>query len=70
MDWILKVDLVDDPKSNNGYQIPNEGSYHFWIAKIGARAVFWPLNEEEYEAKKKEHGFEEEIVLKDVEDLK
>ena len=54
---------------NNGYQIPNERSNHIWRVKIGTDISFGPFNEEEYESKKKELGLED-VILKDVEELK
>ncbi|MFC9601285.1 hypothetical protein ACFTQL_26275 [Peribacillus butanolivorans] len=29
-----QINLKEDPESKNGYEIPDEDSYHFWIIEI------------------------------------
>lgn len=65
-----QLGMMNDPKSNNGYQIANNDDRHYWILGISTGAVFGPLNEEEFEEKKKEFGIASDVVLKKVEDLK
>ena len=65
-----QLGLINDPKSSNGYQIPNEDDVHFWIVQISSGKVFGPLDEERFDEKKKELRISERIKLKKVESLK
>ena len=65
-----QLGLVNDPKSSNGYQIPNNDDVHFWILEIKSGEVFGPLDEVNFVEKKNEFGISESVILKKIEDLK
>ncbi|MGE7024408.1 DUF3997 domain-containing protein [Solibacillus cecembensis] len=65
-----QLGLVNDPKSSNGYQIPNNDDVHFWILEIKSGEVFGPLDEVNFVEKKNEFDISESVILKKIEDLK
>ena len=65
-----QLGLVNDPKSSNGYQIPNNDDVHFWILEIKSGEVLGPLDEVNFVEKKNEFGISESVILKKIEDLK
>ena len=65
-----QLDLVNDPKSSNGYQIPNNDDVHFWILEIKSGKIFGPLDEVAFLEKKNEFGISKSVTLKEIGDLK
>ncbi len=65
-----QLGLVNDPKSSNGYQIPNNEDVQFWIIEIKSGKIFGPLDEVNFVEKKKEFGISESVIIKKIGDLK
>ena len=65
-----QLGLVNDPKSSNGYQIPNNDDVHFWILEIKSGKIFGPLDEVAFLEKKNEFGISKSVTLKEIGDLK
>lgn len=64
-----QLSLVNDPKSNNGYQIPNNEDEHFWILEFKNGKVFGPFDEDNFVEKKNELGISESVLLKEIDEL-
>ncbi|MGW6379949.1 DUF3997 domain-containing protein [Peribacillus butanolivorans] len=65
-----QVELKEDPESENGYEIPDEESYHFWIVEIETGKATGPLDEQSFMEKRSELKIADDIILKDVYDIK
>ncbi len=49
---VKQVDLIKDPESDNGMEIPDEKNYHFWILEIKNGKVIGPLDDVDFTKKK------------------
>ncbi|BAK16354.1 glycogen debranching enzyme [Solibacillus silvestris StLB046] len=65
-----QLGLMDDPKSSNGYQIPNNDDVHFWILELKTGKVFVTLDKEAFAEKKNEFGISDSVTLRKFEGLK
>lgn len=65
-----QLGLMNDPKSHNGSQIPNNDDIHFWILAFKTGEVLGPFDEEHFIEKKKALGISQNVILKPVEDFK
>ncbi|WP_042351613.1 DUF3997 domain-containing protein [Bacillus massiliigorillae] len=64
-----QVELMKDPKRNNGMEIPDEKNYHYWILEIKNGKVTGPLDDADFTKKKQEYQIFDDVVLKSVGDL-
>ena len=64
-----QLGLKDDPKSSNGYQIPENQSVHYWILEYETGETTGPLNEEGFIEKRIEFQIADDVILKDVDDM-
>ena len=64
-----QLGLKDDPKSSNGYQIPEKQSVHYWILEYETGETTGPLNEEGFIEKRIEFQIADDVILKDVDDM-
>ncbi|WP_209020961.1 DUF3997 domain-containing protein [Evansella clarkii] len=67
---VKQLGLMIDPSSRNGYQIPNNDDIYFWIIEFKTREVLGPLDDEGFIRMKHELGILDNVILKNVEDLK
>ncbi len=65
-----QVDLKEDPSQSNGYQVPDEQIYHFWLLDFKTGKIIGPLDDEGLTAKRKEFNIADNIILQDIEDLR
>jgi hypothetical protein len=65
-----QINLEQDSKSNNGYEIPDTQDYHFWIIEIESGKVTGPLDDLGLIEKKKEYEITDDIILKSVQNLR
>ena len=64
-----QLGLKDDPKSSNGYQIPDKQSVHYWILEYETGETTGPLNDEGFIEKRIEFKIADDVILKDVDDM-
>ncbi|TXK80055.1 DUF3997 domain-containing protein [Paenibacillus sp. N3.4] len=62
---VKQLSLKADPKSTNGYEIPDESKVSYWIIDSDSR-VIGPMDEGDFNLKKKELEISEDVKLKDV----
>lgn len=67
---VKQLGLMIDPSSRNGYQIPNNDDIYFWIIEFKTGEVLGPLDDEGFIRMKHELGILDNVILKNVEDLK
>lgn len=67
---VKQVELIKDPKSNNGMEIPDEKSFQFWIIEIKNGKAMGPLDDEDFTKKKQEYQISDDVILKNIKDLK
>lgn len=65
-----QLGLKNDPKSTNGYQIPDELKVSYWIIESITKKVFGPMDEREFNIKKKELKISDDVKLKDVQNYR
>jgi hypothetical protein len=65
-----QLGLMNDPSSSNGYQIPNNDEFYYWIIEFKNGEVFGPLDEEGFIKMKNDLGIFDDLILKNVETLK
>lgn len=67
---VKQLGLMIDQSSRNGYQIPNNDDIYFWIIEFKTGEVLGPLDDEGFIRMKHELGILDNVILKNVEDLK
>src|SRR5690606_24371778 len=65
-----QINMVEDPESDNGVEIPDEQESFYWILNTENDVVTGPLNEADFSTKKEDLGNAQKLLLKKVERLK
>lgn len=67
---VMQYSMMKDPKSSNGYEIPDKSKMNYWIIDIQQNQIIGPLNLLDFEETKTKLKIPETIKLIDLAKVK
>lgn len=65
-----QINMVEDPKSDNGVEISDEQESFYWILNTENDVAIGPLSETDFSTKKEELGISQKVLFKKVKSIK